>query len=696
LDVDPALEITEFLMASRAPDGQTFLGHDLPDLGSLSAAMRDLALEHLQGGSGFTRSQALSYLEKGIPAALAPELKGDEIELLQNHDGTFDKGRQLVYLGRRSISKYGCFGCHDVPGFEAAKPIGTGLVDWGRKETSKIAFEQIATYIGRAEPGVGHGEGHDLDFSGLTGDPAAVSRAYFLNSLTHHQREGFLWQKLRAPRSYDYEKTQNKKYNERLKMPRFRFHPDNPDGTESRENAETREKVMTFILGLVSEAPVDEYLYRPDPRRKAIAEGRVVLEKYNCGGCHTLEMGQWRVAFRPSEQFRGIPFFQNPKEYPDDYPFLAPHFSAEALERSQRKDERGYLHAVVTGMRHVDPNTGEVLREESDDSPGRFQIGIDLWKPAAINGQVWRTDDIVYAFEDNTKPLRPAVGGSLARLLPPVVVAHDLALQAAGLPSASLEKKKVKDAMAFAPPPLTHEGRKVQTTWLHNFLLDPYPIRPMAVLRMPKFNMSAEEASILVNYFAAMDGAEYPYAFDSRTRQDHLRREEQRFPRRLDDAKVFVQTICLQCHKLGEFTPTRPDQAPNLADVYHRLRPDFMRHWIANPKRLLPYTGMPPAQVPPPPKGPLDKNRPTDKGNFGADVGPLFDPTKSHATSEDQLGAVIDFLLNYDRYAQRDEKIEQLKAPDSEKEKDKDKPPAAGPGDGKSKPKGTTKPPGSG
>ncbi len=177
------------------------------------------------------------------------------------------------------------------------------------------------------------------------------------------------------------------------------------------------------------------------------------------------------------------------------------------------------------------------------------------------------------------------------------------------------------------------------------------------------------------------------------------RREEQSFPRRLDDAKVFAQTICLVCHRLGDFKPTRPDQAPDLADVYHRLRPEFLRHWIANPKRLLPYTGMPENQLPPPPKGPLDKRKAGDKGNFGAEVGHLFDPTKSGATSEDQLDAVIDFLLNYDRYTARDEKIEQLKAPDTKeadgKEKDKSKP-TVSPADNKSKPKGTTKPPGGG
>ena len=55
-----------------------------------------------------------------------------------------------------------------------------------------------------------------------------------------------------------------------------------------------------------------------------------------------------------------------------------------------------------------------------------------------------------------------------------------------------------------------NEGNKVQTQWLHDFLLNPYPIRPAVVLRMPRFNMSSEEASQLANYFAAVDDAQYP------------------------------------------------------------------------------------------------------------------------------------------------------------------------------------------
>jgi hypothetical protein len=56
------------------------------------------------------------------------------------------------------------------------------------------------------------------------------------------------------------------------------------------------------------------------------------------------------------------------------------------------------------------------------------------------------------------------------------------------------------------PPPLIREGERVQPNWLYGFLLNPPPVRPtnFMMLRMPKFNMSGEDASALVNYFSGV------------------------------------------------------------------------------------------------------------------------------------------------------------------------------------------------
>src|SRR5205085_8596477 len=50
------------------------------------------------------------------------------------------------YIGKKSIGRLGCYGCHDVPGFEAAKPIGTALNDWGKKDAERLAFEDADAF----------------------------------------------------------------------------------------------------------------------------------------------------------------------------------------------------------------------------------------------------------------------------------------------------------------------------------------------------------------------------------------------------------------------------------------------------------------------------------------------------------------------------------------------------------------------
>ena len=66
-------------------------------------------------------------------------------------------------------------------------------------------------------------------------------------------------------------------------------------------------------------------------------------------------------------------------------------------------------------------------------------------------------------------------------------------------------------ARQAAVPPLYKEGVKVQTPWLYRFLKNPERLRYFTVLRMPRFNMSDDEAQTLANYFAAVDNAPFPY-----------------------------------------------------------------------------------------------------------------------------------------------------------------------------------------
>src|SRR5262249_6855712 len=103
------------------------------------------------------------------------------------------------------------------------------------------------------------------------------------------------------------------------------------------------------------------------------------------------------------------------------------------------------------------------------------------------------------------------------------------------------------DSRAALPPPLLREGEKVQPGWLFQFLRNPFVIRPMVVLRMPRFNMSDDEAMDLVNYFAAADkvsnpgiGLRYPYINPFPQRQEsYWDAESQRYVSRLKQDKLL-------------------------------------------------------------------------------------------------------------------------------------------------------------
>ena len=80
-------------------------------------------------------------------------------------------------------------------------------------------------------------------------------------------------------------------------------------------------------------------------------------------------------------------------------------------------------------------------------------------------------------------------------------------------------------ARNFLPPPLLREGERVQPEWLYRFLLHPQPIRSYTILRMPRFNMSAEEARALVDYFNGVSRLENPSANLPRTYADLPQRD---------------------------------------------------------------------------------------------------------------------------------------------------------------------------
>jgi hypothetical protein len=158
----------------------------------------------------------------------------------------------------------------------------------------------------------------------------------------------------------------------------------------------------------------------------------------------------------------------------------------------------------------------------------------------------------------------------------------------------------------------------------------------------------------LASYFAARDQAVYPYEYSDSTQNKRLDEEDAAYQAGLAEAPegerppgetrfdhvmniVTSSDYCVQCHMVGDFVPKTSDRAmaPDLSVVNRRLRPEYMRRWIANPKQILPYTPMP-----------VNIKYNADAPHLGGVAQTLY-----HGSSVQQVDALVDLLMNYPRYA---------------------------------------------
>ncbi len=202
--------------------------------------------------------------------------------------GGLEKRRRA---GEFLLNHYGCFGCHEIPGYEDAKPIGTELNGWGSKHADRLDFGIV-----------------EMDWK---------QEGWF-------NREKWLQQKLANTRYYDRNK--DKKPFEKLKMPQFSqlVGPDvaELEGQGQGEHAaaaaehaaipadfnrEDREAVMTFVLSLVKDNTASSIQKHLTPAEAAAERGRLLVREKNCIGCHILygEGGEIRQ-FQPGEEGRAF------------------------------------------------------------------------------------------------------------------------------------------------------------------------------------------------------------------------------------------------------------------------------------------------------------------------------------------------------------------------------------------------------
>ncbi len=167
----------------------------------------------------------------------------------------------LKAKGRALVQHYGCAGCHEISSLEDEGRIGTELTNEGSKPIERLDFSLFTedAKAGKLPPG----------------SPSRPRDQWY-------DLKGFFENKLANPGVYDTGKFKPDPM-DRLRMPK-------PNLTSSDIDALT-----TMLLGSVDPSLPPEYMYKPADQRAAIQKGWWLITKYNCMGCHQLDVGQTSV-----------------------------------------------------------------------------------------------------------------------------------------------------------------------------------------------------------------------------------------------------------------------------------------------------------------------------------------------------------------------------------------------------------------
>jgi mono/diheme cytochrome c family protein len=149
-----------------------------------------------------------------------------------------DARQKQIELGRRAISRYGCFSCHDIKGFENAQSIGTDLSEEGSKLVTR------------------------LDFA-------------FISDIPHTSKIAWFRRKLHDPRIFDRGRVLQPL--EKLRMPNFDF------------TDEEIERLVTAIMSFQRDIQPAAALPPRSARYDYLTAGRTLVRRRNCVGCHIIE-----------------------------------------------------------------------------------------------------------------------------------------------------------------------------------------------------------------------------------------------------------------------------------------------------------------------------------------------------------------------------------------------------------------------
>jgi cytochrome c2 len=144
---------------------------------------------------------------------------------------------RTLFVGEKTIGRYGCFGCHTISGFEKASPIGVELTEEGSKLIERLDF------------GFEHGQ-------------------------IPHTLPAWFHRKLMEPRVFDRDK--QKAAADLLRMPKFHTTPEEADA------------IVTAIMSFTKEQVPLAAQRQLDADDRYSQKGWRMVRDMNCQGCHKM------------------------------------------------------------------------------------------------------------------------------------------------------------------------------------------------------------------------------------------------------------------------------------------------------------------------------------------------------------------------------------------------------------------------
>ncbi len=143
-------------------------------------------------------------------------------------------------------------------------------------------------------------------------------------------------------------------------------------------------------------------------------------------------------------------------------------------------------------------------------------------------------------------------------------------------------------------PSLLKISAKVDPSWMVRWIENPHKFRPRS--RMPNFDLKEDDAIALASYIWSQSKEEGDKWTQEHPAPAGLREGDANAAAK---GKKLVETIgCKGCHGFadGEFTTPlgkSKDLVPNLKDISTKVGPQWIYHWLKNPRGFSPDTRMP-------------------------------------------------------------------------------------------------------